>query len=438
MAENALTNKSKHSFVPVPIRGAMDIQHNGSLVVVTRFSRPIHGQIGQLGPRRFAPRYLILLAFGIACSASDCLGQEQKPTSKQLPPVPVILQGYHANRESFPILTCRFRFTETYAESVENAVQGKYSAPQVVHEAVWLVNGKKERYEVVCNPEIAKKLKLELGEGKENPQIPAGLDNYLTDGRYRIRGEKLIGIANFYGPGQEVSPPRNHLFTGLWMSFEDHLKTSLADPGYGKLNGIVQRGGRDLISVTFQAISPDLPVDTVFFDPTQGYLPLVHVLKFEKNSDYRYITKVKSFRDKRWFPLIVIEINHRPRADWIRVFRTEVTLLDASAPPPDSAFDFDLADYFQVLDKTRANTVFTPREGEKVQVGKMHLIAERLDEQEESRAKASSPEPAPERSSMRSIWMVATSITMIVVGVLLVIRYRRSQQNKALAGANGK
>jgi hypothetical protein len=356
---------------------------------------------------------------------------------KGRPPAPAaltVLQGYLLNRDAFPFATCRFKIAESEAKSEEAALRGEYSAATLVQEGVWVRHGRKERFRVACDPAILARIR----KGDRSVSLSIVVDDYLSDGTYAVRGAEEAGIANFALPGGRRVKPSDNPFNWFGNNYDQWLTTLLAQSASAKVNGWVTWEDRELVSLTYRKTNYPRE-DKACFDPKQGYLPIVERSRGEEMEAITYLTRVKALPGERWFPERWVFIQHFMPIHEFRVRTLEVVSLDVTTPPPDSAFDFPLDGYVQLVDTDRASSAYHPEQGERIEVGKMRAVADKLNAMVDARSQrahadgpgADADAQSPSQQPARHWWLIGNVVIALILigGGLARVLWRRRHRS---------
>src|SRR5579862_5061283 len=219
----------------------------------------------------------------------------------------VLLEGYTRNRESFVSLECRFKWVTGKALSFDDAVAGRFSEISLVQNGHWLVNKSKVRYELLCDPDGAKrtseimqgKAKVPVTTGQEKTKSPTPfnvpcLDRlFLRNDAYSLKyGPQMSGANLFAKTDQDAEGIRVTPFNPDCLGADEYSSPSryLRDALAGKWNahfiGTQKVNGVDTLLV-------DVAQSMRFgFDPKKGYILAYASDTDPKTGKRRYVVQV--------------------------------------------------------------------------------------------------------------------------------------------------
>lgn len=307
--------------------------------------------------RRFMVGAIWLLLIGglvLACEQSgEGAGQDRDA-------IGFAAEGYLDNREAFPFLRCRYTVVNGMASSIDDAVEGKL-AKRVVREGVWVVDGDRMKYELVCDPAVVKEGLREARKAvMETQQDGTSSANYASvpclDKKVLKYGEFILttgslGFAtiqsgaeattsggvretpwgiNIMGP-DEILNPGAQLRACLRNKPEnaEYLGTENVD-GVGTIG----------VSLRFKGNPNDMRME-YRFATSRGLLPIriddIDAATGKVRRSAR-IVEAKECSNDRWFPtkcVLIYDLDEKPP---YRVERYEVTELEVDSPPSDEDF----------------------------------------------------------------------------------------------------
>jgi hypothetical protein len=223
------------------------------------------------------------------------------------------VQGYLANVESFPILTCRYTVTAANTRTLEDAIAGReYRGVQVSKRRLF-VDGKKVRHAVEADDESMKTLltgkpKPDLGsKGLSSLTVTFAPTDYLANGDDELlhnainRNVNLFSLALPYG-GDNSSPlamagaARGKRNVAYWLGESDAGRVER------KVQGIRDVDGTPAFCVSFSVAKGRGRLEYAL-DMMRGYLPL-RATDFADGKVFSrtYLTHIRACSGGRWFP----------------------------------------------------------------------------------------------------------------------------------------
>jgi len=294
------------------------------------------------------------------------VAQSDDPSSKSSEDaVRVLLAGYSENRDSFPVIDCRFEYVSGgSAASIDNALQRQVEGKIKPRDGHWLVSGHNVLYSLLCKPETSAENAERIADfvrpsktKDKDAELSLDCDDrlYLRSEGYSLRYGPLIQAANIFttfdtdGEGIRITP----------FNIDVHGSDEYANPGRnlrdalsGNLDyryiGVESFNG---ISGVFVELGNNLTRKKIGFDPAKGYLPVYGSQTNGKTGQVEFeifVIKSQECSGGRWFPMEIVKIE-RPKGE--PPFRTEwitVTSLDVDHEPPESNFQIELQNGTQV------------------------------------------------------------------------------------------
>jgi hypothetical protein len=296
--------------------------------------------------RRLAttPKAWLVLICLLGSKTGELSAQEVFPTK-------VIAEGYLANREAFPFLTCRFTLWQCKAKSVEDAVSGKFTERRHLEDVLWIVKGAKVRYEEACDPGLIQEAFNKAGpdpkSGKILASAPCGDQKRLSDGskqlNYQPTAKGLTVSATGRAGGRIDWTP----FSLGLMGADDLLNPGrlLAFCAKGKGScrhyGMEKRADTEAVCVGwgYNPENQDKESMRFFLDPQRGFLPLEirHITDTGQIRDRGFWMEIRRCSKDRWFPVKGVAMSG-PREEMFNVTELQVTELDVDTLPPDDDF----------------------------------------------------------------------------------------------------
>jgi hypothetical protein len=291
------------------------------------------------------------------------------PGDTDVAAVGAISDGYARNRDSFPVINCRFIWrTGLRAENVADALAGELDAhSSLSRHGHWLVHDDKVRYELLCEPHITaseeKKLtefvrrdtKREAGESRPGEfSIDCANRLFLRGRGFSLRYGPLFRVANIFTPtdvdqeGIRLTP----------FNIDVHGADEYASPGTNLRDCVNGRlsfkflGLKSLNGVQGLAIElgNESILKTIFFDSARGFLPVYYSQSNRgapSSSFEYYITDASECSEGRWFPTRIVKFESL-NSPHLQCEEVVVTSLDVDRPPDVSLFRLDIAGGTQV------------------------------------------------------------------------------------------
>jgi hypothetical protein len=299
-------------------------------------------------------RCLLISALSLLMSAT--------PASADEPPIPipVIAEGYLANRASFPFLKCRFSKFTGQAPSLADALNGKLQQRKKVADYLWIVNEPKTRFEIEFpHSQPPPKDKAQTPKSKpqtaENGQmrfIPIHVQGYklLYDGQYTLNYSVSLRSLIVINGRQRMLAETNPFSLGKMGAEEIFnpgrlLSYALKGKGSYRYYGIQKSNGRDTLCIGTIGLDGGEQFRW-FLDPEQGFLPIECWDLDEKSGRVLqrcFFTEVRKCSGNRWFPVRGVAVGSpNKQGIYENVFEYVVTELDVDHPPTEDEFTIEV------------------------------------------------------------------------------------------------
>lgn len=251
-----------------------------------------------------------------------------------------LAQGYSKNRSTFSRFICEFEYRRrSRAESVPEAIEGNITPPVDKHRGRWIVNGDKEWYSLIPQP---------------NPDSipPAGGICVLDNDNRVLLGEDLAvtytkkhRVVNVFdsrdkGFGIRVSPFNVDLMgPNEYSNPARYLNDCLSGRFTGHYLGEQVIQGMNCVVVK---VDTPIGVVTFGFDPAKNFA-LRYQADDRKDAGRIYEVFVTDYQavGEAWFPFRTL-VAHRPRNGAVEVSEIKVTSLDTDNAIKNEEFKFDV------------------------------------------------------------------------------------------------
>lgn len=283
--------------------------------------------------------------------------------------------AYSANVKSFEHYSCRWRYTKAKAESVNQALQGKF-LNAISYEMRLLVDGERELKEDLAEPRPIPLAKGTPIPGKKGlfatPKLVSS-DRHLSDGKRQLAYIPQMTAANIALKDKHVFPLRG---TPLGMGFIAHRggagspEERLARPELYELCKAVSEeiDGRPVITLAFLEKQYATTV-RYSLDMNRGYLPVrICLTDREKKRIEVFVTEMKECTGQRWFPMRTVVVRYPDQGTLCAVTEIRVLELDVDRRPAESEFAVDIPAGTLVFDPTGMDPTkwFKLRQGERI------------------------------------------------------------------------
>jgi hypothetical protein len=261
-------------------------------------------------------------------------------------------EGYRSNREVFEFFSCRFTETRGKAQSLQDAMDGKFIDP-VATQYRWIVNKKNVKSEVTGDPALlaAALAKPRVGDTISVPFTP---ETTLTDGVIQMRYSTILKGANIWPPGVEGVGVEITPFGLGNMGTND-----VANPGrvlrdcadgklFGSYDGSTQVDGAELLM--FSQGDDGHYQKKYLIDPKKGFNPIQITGQAPQGKQlaYRAFFTYRQCSGQRWFPERGLDVSLPEGDPPFYVREVKVVELDTETPPALSEFYLDMPDGTQV------------------------------------------------------------------------------------------
>jgi hypothetical protein len=390
---------------------------------------------------------LLLSTAAATCSAGDAAQEAAGSEGNAKDIFGAIAEGYRANRESFTEFSCRFKWRNGKARSLEDARNGKLE--QVLeHDGLWIVDGLRTRYQFVCSSvNLSQEFDRAVVARRKTPGItreislPGQEYFYLKNGTMRAHQSKIIKSLNLIPletedpAGIQVTPFALGLMGGDEVLGPSAILKGVVDGHFiGRFDGTVEEAGKPLLAVSRGYKGEGLRT-SYRFDPERGYL-VVHFWDSDPHSGKRnyeaFMVEAKDCGSGRWFPMRSIVVPGEENEPWPRRVKemrvTELTL----GRPADQDFVLDVPAGTQVTIVHTSNSVNIEHDT-RVHESELESLAQRaiehralLGERRKARLAGESLS-APQGWSTRSLVTINIVLITALFGVFIVRRALKSK-----------
>lgn len=302
-----------------------------------------------------------MLVCALSPAVAIVFGGEAELAGTDRDAIGVMAEGYLSNREAFQSIRCRFGLIRAKAASVEEALEGKFTEP-IHYQGLWLVDGQRVRYELMCDPEVFNSAMERAETGRKGTvptesgspsmvAVPCTSEFHLSDGSFSLGYSPLIRGANLRT--REMPNPAAIRKTPFSMDIMGPNETT--NPGsvlracldgrlVGRFDGTEEVMGVELLGA-IAGRTPETLRHKFFLDPKRGFLP-IHVFDTYVESGKRiyeaYITDVRECSGGRWFPersVVVWDVDSSPP---FPIQEITIVELHVDTPPSGGEFYLDL------------------------------------------------------------------------------------------------
>lgn len=355
----------------------------------------------------------------------------------------LIGDAYRANQSAFKFGKCQFIYTTGYADSEQDAVDGKWNdrrKPIVKRAEIYWQD------DTFCFRQSREGVQLNVK--KDSPVPPTTAVDILKKGNYAIDHDALAGNAIVYSP-------ENFALIIRYQPFNLSSDIDVDNPGAAiefaqrtNFDGTeitvqrnVQRDGRDFIRLKKSSTADSH--DTHFYvDPQRGHLAFI-TETFYKGSDrlFKRMLLLDVHRESgAFFPMRAVTIAPSDPQDgpaFVRVREMKVTSLDLAYHPTKEDFTIQFPKYTQFWDGLNPNTsksIFRDRKDNvaSISADEIKPLYESLQSlavnRQERQTKA-----AEAKSSARRVSFVAVVVNVLVIAALFTayLMKRRSASRAA-------
>ena len=359
----------------------------------------------------------------------------------------VMAEGYSRNRESFPVINCRFTFVRGQADSLEDALSGNLGEERITQTGHWLVDGSSVRYELLCDPAMNEETfrRMEAHTPADGPSIAVPCSDlfYLRSNEYSLRYSPMNLSANLFGVGDADAggirvTPFNIDVMGAdeYSNPARYLRDCLDGRFQGHFEGSERIGEADVLVVSIEErAGPDgtMVGHKYALDPNRGYLP-VRISDTSPRSGKRFysvhLLQAQEFSGDRWFPTDVVKVISPDTDPPFDVDRIQVEQLDVDRNVNADEFTLPLASETQVNVLRRMEWTYVT-DSEAVHIDDLPALHERCVAngaayvaKQERHSQPDGTSPASSRS--RSIMLlVVNGFGIVALAVFLFVRRRR-------------
>jgi hypothetical protein len=380
----------------------------------------------------------------------------------------VLSEGYKKNRDSFPNMNCKFRFTwKAKADSIQQAIDYKYEiTPKTVFKDGKLISKDRNTYfELRCSPEdkiitekqrkegITKKSNQQDSQKSKTDKKDEGreLSNNIVTVRcldsvvlvskdlYRLTYSESRRVANILpsgveegGIGIEHSPfDMGVMARNEYSNPHRYLQDCIRGRFSGKYEGTQEINGQQLEIVTFSTKdSNNQPSMKFGFDPKKGFLA-TYIADYDNKTHIprqeAFITETKHCSGDRYFPMrsVVVypENELYPINDGkYRINSFEVTELNVDTPPDSNLVQIELPKGAQVSVSSFKDQWLTVEEPLSITPQDIKQLQKNCIEYANAYIKKHTTppefEPAFKPNLQRGMWI---KTILIVVGLILIV-----------------
>lgn len=344
----------------------------------------------------------------------------------------LLRQAYLANREKFDAFSCEFDWITAEASSVEAALAGDLENPVLAH-VRWVVDGSRQRYELVCATEESQQIPAPVGDNLM-VYVPCLEVTTLTDGQI---GFGLVGRLSNANVSRRLGPEPDILNTplslgamgdnekfgpGLQPRVDEKLTVTIA---YG---GQAEDGGRalEILVQTFAWKDVGSSETRWSLDPAHGYLPVEVEYAADPTHSRCIVTAIRAcdnggFMPERW---VFFQNADGPPPLHVRVLELRELSL---AKPQEDDFAVELPAGVGIVNPTgdmRAS--FDLQQPEVVRLGELESWLQRCDEALQAALAAdNAAQPIPRARVWP--WVVGAFAAALALIALSLARKRRGR-----------
>lgn len=377
------------------------------------------------------------LAVILSVPVFTCVSLEQDFALADLKPeseakLQAIADGYRANVESFPIVSCEFQIEHGWADSVEDAVVGGRLKEATLATGLWIVDHEKMRYELQVAPEV-------MEREKKSPWLQFMPTRTLVNGVQGIGYNPLGHVAPLYS---EAWPPDGWYDTpfvaassGKQLMLHNYIAELSKDEKFScAYGGSEERNGLRLMVIQVgPANRPSKLSKRFYVDPARGFLPIERESEDTDYFGYRgtRITDVKEFPGGRWFPMRSVQYHSQgdPQGR-CKVIDYRVTKLEVDVPPPAEAFAIAVDRGTRVHDPAVRNSEFMIPLTQKVGLADLDRLLARTEQARaaglaQMRAIQAQQQHAQELPPARRWWLIGMNAVLVAAAIALFAWSRR-------------
>lgn len=349
-------------------------------------------------------------------------------------------EAYLRNRESFPIVNCRFEWREGKTATREDAFDERFiGKPTLTQLGHWLVNGPLVRYELLCSPELTHETNRRIEEGlkmkEKNISIPCMNKLYLRSDTYSLRYGPVNMVANLFTKTDEdpdgirVTPFNpDCLGPDEYSSPAFYIQSALDGRFEAKYLGSQKIDGTDMLVI---GVASGLR-QKFGFDPKRNYL-MTYASDKDILSGKRYyeveVLDAKECSGGRWFPTRIVSIlNPDSNASPFEVRVLKVMELDVDTKPPLDFFRLTLPSGVQV-NRIGVMEWLNLSESTNLAPADLPKLHERMKQAGENyfRQQEAEQESLVKHAYLRTMLATTFVCMMLVLSVVLYYKWRRSK-----------
>lgn len=257
-----------------------------------------------------------------------------------------IAEGYTDNRQRFEAFTCRFTIADGAAHDTQEVLNGKV-ALSLIANGLWIVNGMRERFELVSPVDLRSTIAELVTSAPESDAIgvPFLGTMLLGDGQFQLRVTPEVAIANIFTPASpgrapEPTPFEFGVLTGEALSPPRLIESALSGNGFCAVSQKPQNARQFVLTygMAHDAINMEFVLDE-----EHGFMPAEIT---STNAQTRQITSrvfVTSYLkcgNGGWAPERSLNMLY---ADGLPVRAREIKIVEIETAPRPDAKQFTLA-----------------------------------------------------------------------------------------------
>ncbi len=266
-----------------------------------------------------------------------------------------VVKGYRTNVDAFPFYRCTYTLTRGEGVVDERTYQVKWGKGADTAKCRYATDGENEAYEQHGNadPQPAKIPASKDGQPTTSYQLVEGIlkekviRGPTSQGRW-VEAFKGMNLADRTRRDQEtdVQAPLDFGFSHR-RKFDPVHK--LAQPTYYLSKGVGEKEvcGRRCVGIQFDAPADKL-VDVVWFDPTQGMLPICHDSIQVGPLSRTVVTSARKLSKDRWFPERILQYDPGDKPKFL--FELVLDEVDADTRPTTDDLSITLPEGTGILD----------------------------------------------------------------------------------------
>jgi hypothetical protein len=295
--------------------------------------------------------------FRFVCAASLLWFAEPSGAQTAVPPEDETLlrasvEGYLANVESFPFLTCRYTKTAASTATLDDAIAGRnYQNVQVSDRRV-VVDGGKVRVSHAPDPESAEILRARKltpmpgFPGRGMVEVTFRPEEYLAKDGNELAYVTTSRSVNLFTPvrpysATDDSPLAQVGFGRDKKNIATYVRKSDTGGWSRKIDGHRTVDGVTAFCVSFTEPTGRGRVE-IALDPQRGYLPIRDSSFADTQAWHQVVTHVRACSKARWFPERIVWVWPREPSGRFSLRETKVVELDVDRRPRPEEFAIDL------------------------------------------------------------------------------------------------